>query len=48
MAARDSYGRLLALQLDELISREYPLEQINAAFDALRNGEVARSIVRFI
>jgi len=36
------------LKLDELISREYPLEQINAAFDALRNGEVARSIVRFI
>jgi Zn-dependent alcohol dehydrogenase len=35
------------LKLDELISREYPLDQINEAFDALRNGEVARSIVRF-
>lgn len=35
------------LQLDELISREYPLEQINEAFAALSRGEVARSIVRF-
>lgn len=35
------------LRLDELISREYPLERINDAFDALENGEVARSIVRF-
>jgi Zn-dependent alcohol dehydrogenase len=35
------------LKLDELISREYPLEQINDAFDALRKGEVARSIVKF-
>jgi len=33
------------LKLDELISRVYPLEEINAAFDALRRGEVARSIV---
>ncbi|MGH2458148.1 MAG: Zn-dependent alcohol dehydrogenase [Chloroflexota bacterium] len=36
------------LKLDELISREYPLERINEAFDALRHGEVARSIVRFV
>ncbi|HVC32086.1 MAG TPA: Zn-dependent alcohol dehydrogenase [Chloroflexota bacterium] len=35
------------LKLDELISRAYPLDQINVAFDALRNGEVARSIIRF-
>lgn len=35
------------LKLDELISREYPLDKINEAFDALRHGEVARSIVRF-
>jgi Zn-dependent alcohol dehydrogenase len=34
------------LKLDELISREYPLSRINEAFDALRKGEVARSIVR--
>jgi S-(hydroxymethyl)glutathione dehydrogenase / alcohol dehydrogenase len=36
------------LKLDELISREYPLDQINEAFAALERGEVARSIVRFI
>jgi NDMA-dependent alcohol dehydrogenase len=35
------------LKLDELISRQYPLAQINEAFGALRNGEVARSIVTF-
>jgi S-(hydroxymethyl)glutathione dehydrogenase/alcohol dehydrogenase len=35
------------LKLDELISREYSLEKINEAFDALRHGEVARSIIRF-
>lgn len=35
------------LKLDELISREYRIEQINEAFDALRKGEVARSIIRF-
>jgi S-(hydroxymethyl)glutathione dehydrogenase / alcohol dehydrogenase len=35
------------LKLDEMISREYPIEQINEAFDALERGEVARSIVRF-
>ncbi len=34
------------LKLDELISREYPLHQINEAFAALANGEVARSIVK--
>lgn len=35
------------LKLDELISREYPLAQINEAFAALGRGEVARSIIRF-
>jgi S-(hydroxymethyl)glutathione dehydrogenase/alcohol dehydrogenase len=35
------------LKLDELISREYPIEQINEAFAALSRGEVARSIIRF-
>jgi len=35
------------LKLDELISREYPLDQINEAFAALEKGEVARSIIRF-
>ncbi len=33
------------LKLDELISRRYPLEGINEAFQALRDGEVARSVM---
>jgi S-(hydroxymethyl)glutathione dehydrogenase/alcohol dehydrogenase len=37
-------GRLM---LDELISRTYPLEEINDAFEALKRGEVARSIIKF-
>ncbi len=35
------------LKLDELISRRYPLEGINEAMDALRAGEVARSLITF-
>ncbi len=35
------------LKLDELVSREIRLEQINDAFDALRRGEVARQVIRF-
>jgi len=35
------------LKLDELISRTYPLEKINDAFDAMKKGEVARSIIKF-
>jgi S-(hydroxymethyl)glutathione dehydrogenase/alcohol dehydrogenase len=35
------------LKLDELITREYPLEGINDAFAAMKNGEVARSIIKF-
>ena len=35
------------LKLDELVSRELRLEQINDAFDALRRGEVARQVIRF-
>jgi NDMA-dependent alcohol dehydrogenase len=35
------------LKLDELLTRTYPLEQINAAYDALERGEVARSVVTF-
>ena len=34
------------LKLDELISRTYKLEQINEAFDALREGTVARSVIQ--
>ncbi len=36
-----------ALKLDELISRRVNLEQINEAFDAMKNGEVARTVVVF-
>ena len=35
------------LKLDELISRRYPLDGINDAFQALREGEVARSVIQF-
>jgi S-(hydroxymethyl)glutathione dehydrogenase/alcohol dehydrogenase len=35
------------LKLDELVSRTYPIEKINEAFDAMKNGEVARSIIKF-
>jgi S-(hydroxymethyl)glutathione dehydrogenase/alcohol dehydrogenase len=33
------------LQVDELLTRTYPLEEINAAYAALERGEVARSLV---
>ncbi|MED5579369.1 MAG: Zn-dependent alcohol dehydrogenase [Nitrospinota bacterium] len=35
------------LNLDDLLTRSYPLEEINDAYDALIKGEVARSIVTF-
>lgn len=35
------------LKLDELISRRMPLEHINEAFDELRRGELARSVLMF-
>jgi NDMA-dependent alcohol dehydrogenase len=35
------------LKLDELVTRRYPLEQINEAYVALDRGEVARSVVVF-
>jgi S-(hydroxymethyl)glutathione dehydrogenase/alcohol dehydrogenase len=35
------------IKIDELVSRKYPLDQINEAYDALANGEVARSILTF-
>ena len=35
------------LMLDELVSRTYPLERINDAFEALGKGEVARSTLSF-
>jgi S-(hydroxymethyl)glutathione dehydrogenase/alcohol dehydrogenase len=35
------------LKLDELVSRVVKLDQVNDAFDALREGEVARQLIRF-
>ncbi|MFC4521443.1 Zn-dependent alcohol dehydrogenase [Cupriavidus pinatubonensis] len=35
------------LQLDQMISRRLRLEQINEAFDELRRGELARSVIVF-
>ena len=35
------------LNLDDLLSRAYPLAQINEAYDALLRGEVARSVIDF-
>jgi S-(hydroxymethyl)glutathione dehydrogenase/alcohol dehydrogenase len=35
------------LKLDEMITREIRLEEINEAFDALLEGEVARQVIRF-
>jgi len=39
--------RAKKLKLDELLTRTYPLEQINEAYEALERGEVARSVVTF-
>ncbi len=33
------------LKLDELVTRVYPLEEVNVAFEALTKGEVARSVL---
>lgn len=35
------------LKLDELISRRIPLQDVNAALDAMQKGEVARSVITF-
>ena len=35
------------LPLDRLVSRRYPLEEINEAFEAMHHGEVARSVITF-
>ncbi len=39
--------RVGKLKVDELLTRTYPLEQINVAYEALERGEVARSVVTF-
>lgn len=33
------------LKLDELLTRTYPLEDVNETLTAMENGEVARSVV---
>ena len=35
------------LKIDPMISRTYPLDQINEAYEALEQGEVARSVLLF-
>ena len=35
------------LRLDELVTRRFPLEDVNTAFDVLARGEVARSVLDF-
>jgi S-(hydroxymethyl)glutathione dehydrogenase / alcohol dehydrogenase len=54
-SARQSYDmpwvmelyRQKRLKIDELITRRYKLEQINEGFEALKNGEVNRSVIIF-
>jgi S-(hydroxymethyl)glutathione dehydrogenase/alcohol dehydrogenase len=47
------FPRLLALykagklRLDELITRRFPIEEVNSAFEVLSKGEVARSVLSF-
>jgi S-(hydroxymethyl)glutathione dehydrogenase / alcohol dehydrogenase len=35
------------LKLDELVSRTITLDQVNEAFDAMKTGEVARSVIEY-
>jgi S-(hydroxymethyl)glutathione dehydrogenase/alcohol dehydrogenase len=35
------------LKLDELITRRFPVERVNEAFEVLGRGEVARSVLTF-
>jgi S-(hydroxymethyl)glutathione dehydrogenase/alcohol dehydrogenase len=35
------------LPVDKLITKSYPLDQINEAFAALEKGEVIRSVIKF-
>jgi S-(hydroxymethyl)glutathione dehydrogenase/alcohol dehydrogenase len=35
------------LKLDELVSRRITLDEVNDGFDAMKAGEVARSIITF-
>jgi S-(hydroxymethyl)glutathione dehydrogenase/alcohol dehydrogenase len=33
------------LNLDKLVSQRLPLDRVNEAFDALRTGELARTVI---
>jgi S-(hydroxymethyl)glutathione dehydrogenase/alcohol dehydrogenase len=35
------------LKLDELISRTISIDEVNEAFDAMKTGEVARSVIQY-
>ena len=35
------------LKLDELVSQEYSLDQINEAFESMMTGSVARGVIVF-
>jgi len=35
------------LKLDDMISRRLPIEEVNSAFDEMKRGEVARSVIVF-
>jgi S-(hydroxymethyl)glutathione dehydrogenase/alcohol dehydrogenase len=35
------------LKLDDMISRRLPLEEVNSAFEEMKRGEVARSVIVF-
>ena len=35
------------IKIDELVSRTFPLDGVNEAYDLLKKGEVARSVVKF-
>ena len=35
------------LELDELVSRRFPLEEVNEAFEVLARGEVTRGVLTF-
>ena len=35
------------LKLDELVSRTITVDQVNDAFEAMKTGEVARSVIQY-
>ena len=35
------------IKIDELVSRTFPLEGVNEAYDLLQKGEVSRSVIKF-